>query len=98
MNSRDARKIWRSILRKKRKREKMSIRCTTKKEVGMQNLGPREGSPETGSTGKVVIFRRDVRRNCLDLGRLGAKFCGESMERDVGYLLDKISWARGYPG
>src|ERR1041385_8150054 len=68
MNSRGAHKIWRSILRKKGKREKISIRCTTKKEVGMQNLGSRGGSPATGSTGKVEIFRRDLLRNWLDLG------------------------------
>src|SRR3954470_4016487 len=47
MNSRGTRTIWGSILRKKRRAKKMSIRSTTKRGVGLQNLGSRGGSPVT---------------------------------------------------
>ena len=63
MNTRGARTNLGNNLAREKKKEKMSIRCTTKREVGLQNLGTRGGSPATNSSNNGAPLDLDLPRN-----------------------------------
>ena len=63
MNTRGARTNLGINLAQEKKRKNMSIRCTTKREVGLQNLGSRGGSPATNLSNNGAPLDLDLPRN-----------------------------------